>query len=368
MELAEEAVDAVALDALQRAERLAGLRHFRFHQLVTLIELQRASRPIGTLGDPAEEYIRFRASRSLSFGASDMSNVDFGAEGDRIDIRVNFFGLYGPASPLPPSFTERIIEEDRTPAAVEDLLDLFNHRLISLLHVIWRKYRYYLRYESGGSDALSKRFLALCGFPVEDRERIGRISRSALLPHVGLMSLYSSSADVVAATLSNFFKVPCRIEEFVDRRVVMDEGALFRLGAGNNMLGEDAILGGELADDLGKFRVCLGRAPYDVIAPFMPDGARHQQLGELLSMVNREPLDWDVQFDFEPDTVPMARLGEARLGWSSWLGSHDAEHLENMIRVAPLGGSVLLEDGDAELHAMPAYGRPASSDGARVAS
>ncbi|MBB3457479.1 type VI secretion system protein ImpH [Rhizobium sp. BK313] len=327
-----------------RADRLAGLRHFRFHQLITLIEMQRqGSRPVGALGDPAEEYIRFRATRSLSFGPSDLSAVDYSDDGERLDIRVNFFGLYGPASPLPPSFTERIIEEDRAQASVEDLLDLFNHRLISLLHVIWRKYRYYLRYETGGSDALSKRFLALCGFPIEDRDRIGQISRSALLPHVGLLSLYSSSADVVSATLSNFFKIPCRIEEFIDRHVVMDRDAQFQLGVANNQLGEDTIIGSEIDDDLGKFRVCLGRSPFSAIAPFLPGGSRHRQLSELLSMVNREPLDWDMQFEFEPETVPMGCLGEMKLGWSGWLYAHDADHLESTVRLA-----VLEADRDAD--------------------
>lgn len=317
-----------------RVDQLAGLRHFRFHQLVTLIEMQRQG--TRAVGGPAREYIRFRATRSLSFGPSDLSAVDYSDDGEHLDIRVNFFGLYGPASPLPSYFTERIIEEDRAQSSVEDLLDLFNHRLISLLHVIWRKYRYYLRYEAGGLDALSKRFLALCGFPIEDRDRLGQISRSALLPHVGLLSLYSSSADVVSATLSNFFKMPCRIEEFVDRHVVVDKSMQFQLGLANNLLGEDTIIGSEIDDDLGKFRVCLGRSPFSAIAPFLPGGSRQRQLSELLSMINREPLDWDIQFEFEPKTVPMGCLGEMKLGWTGWLYAHDADHLESTMRLAVL--------------------------------
>ncbi|MGX5851222.1 type VI secretion system baseplate subunit TssG [Mesorhizobium sp. PL10] len=311
---------------------LAGLQFIHFHQLVTLIEMRHAaSRRVGSLGDPRDEHVRFRSTRSLSFGASDISEISQRETPDRVDIRVSFFGLYGPASPLPPHYTERIIEEGVAPSAVEDLLDLFNHRLISLLHVVWRKYRYFLRYEAGGTDALSKRFLALCGFPIEDRGRIGQISYSALLPHVGLMSLYSSSADVVAATISNFFDIPCRVEEFVPRRVAIEEKSRFQLGMMNSTLGEDGVLGFELDDDLGKFRICLGKADYARLEPFLPGSDRHAQMAELLLMVNREPLEWDILFAFEPETMPMARLGECRLGWSSWMHADDVDRLESTI-------------------------------------
>jgi type VI secretion system protein ImpH len=80
-----------------------------------------------------DEPIQFRATRSFSFGASDVSEISYDEARDKFDIRVNFLGLYGPASPLPPNVTERIIESDENPSSLEDLLDLFNHRLTILL-------------------------------------------------------------------------------------------------------------------------------------------------------------------------------------------------------------------------------------------
>jgi|GEM_PF-20955 len=318
---------------------LAKLRNIRFHQLVTLVETLYGDRPrVGDRSDPANEAIRFRATRSLSFGPADMSEVTFDPDTEQFEVRVNFFGLYGPASPLPPYYTERIIEDDQTPSAVEDLLDLFNHRAVSLLHVIWRKYRYYLRYETGGSDPLSKRVLALCGFPIEDRDRIADIARSALLPHVALLSLYSSSAEVVASTLSNFFRAPFRVEEFISRTVIADEHARLQLGVANTVLGEDAVLGWEIEDDLGKFRICLGHAAFEALTPFLPGGHRHRELVELLTMITREPLEWDIQFEFDAKTVPVARLGESQLGWATWLSAPDPNAMESTVRIAAIEG------------------------------
>lgn len=333
--LTEEERGAAHAPAPSFALAADGLQNFGFHQLVSLMELRRAgSPPVGTLGNPEDEFIRFRASRSLSFGPGDISGIRWLERGDLLEVRVNFLGLYGPASPLPSSFTERIIEQDQTPAAVEDLMDLFNHRLISLFHSIWRKSRFFLRYQPGGGDPISKRFLALCGFPIEERTQIGHISRAALLPHVGLMSLYSSSADTVSATISNFFGIPCTIEEFVSRQVDIDAGSVSMLGGQQSCLGEDIVLGSRVQDDLGKFRIRLGAAPYLVIAPFLPDGERHEALSEILSMVNREPLDWDIEFVFEPDTVPVARLGQTQLGWSSWLAATAPGDMDCTVRIA----------------------------------
>lgn len=310
----------------------AAFHEFRFHQLVALMELRRHDRPaIGHIGDPALEYLRFRAARSLSFGPSDIRSATQDADSDRLELRVNFFGLYGPSSPLPPAFTEAIIEADLSPDPVEDFLDLFNHRLISLLHVIWRKNRYYLRYQPGGSDALSQRFLALCGFPIEDRQAMGSISRAALLPHMGLISLFSNSADVVGATLSNFFAIPCRIEEFIARTVEIPEPSQLCLGIANNQLSEDAILGVELSDSLGKFRIHIGQADFDHLARFLPHGAEHRRFCDLLTMVTREPLDLDLMFDFVPETVPAAQLGDCRLGWSSWLSASALADIEHAV-------------------------------------
>ncbi|MDL2408864.1 type VI secretion system baseplate subunit TssG [Rhizobium calliandrae] len=312
--------------------QLSQFARFQFHQLVALMELRRGDAlPVGKLGDPSHEYLRFRGARSLSFGPSDVSAVAYDPTADLLDIRVNFFGLYGPASPLPATFTERIIEADTVPSPVEDFLDLFNHRLISLLHVIWRKYRYYLRYETGATDPLSKRFLALCGFPIEDRDRIGEISRSALLPHLRLISLFSNSSEVVGATLSNFFAIPCRIEEFIPRKVRIGQESRLTLGQANSTLAEDAILGFELDDDFGKFRICIGQASFATLQRFLPCGAKHQEFCELLVMATREPLEWELQFSFEPETILMAQLGECRLGWTSWLYADDPERLEDTI-------------------------------------
>ncbi|GGB45939.1 type VI secretion protein [Roseibium aquae] len=340
------------LEDVDRAASMALSHHLaqsQFFQMVHLIGLIHADlSQMGPGHDPAGEPVRFRATRSLSFGRSDVSQVVYDAGANRFEIRVNFMGLYGPASPMPPYLTERIIERDEAPSSLEDLLDIFNHRLITLLYRIWERSRHHIRYRADGLDPTSKCFLALCGFPIEDRARIGSVSRSALLPYAGLMSLYSNSAAAVSSMLSGFFGILCEILEYAPRKVLLDADSRIALGVSNTRLGRDMILGESVEDDLGKFTVRLGPDRFETVAPFFPGGRRHHEIGELLAMVVSDPLDWDVEYKIERDTISPAVLGGARLGVSCWMGSEQGDYLETPIRLAPFhsaGADAGLEQG-----------------------
>jgi len=290
-----------------------------FHQLVAALEAQNPQAPrVGAGSRPADEAIRFRASRSRSFEPAEIAEVKTPGDEERTELRVNFLGLYGPASPLPPEFTDRILESPLTLSAAEDFLDLFNHRLISLDYLVWRKKRHDLRYEPGACDPISKRVLALGGFPMEGPPPAA-LAPQHWLALAGVVALRSASAEVLATILSEAFDIPCRIEEFVRREVVMDEESQLRLGWSNNILGEDSVLGSRIEDDLGKFRICFGPASPDALETLMPGGEKHLAMVELATM-GAGALDWDISFEFDAETLAETGLGLTRLGRSSRLG------------------------------------------------
>lgn len=314
-------------------ERLEGTQFFQALYLIGL--LHPSLLKMGPGHDPDDEIVRFRASRSLSFGARDVSSIDYDPQSDRYDVRVNFFGLYGPASPLPPYVTERIIERDEHPSALEDLLDLYNHRLITILFEIWRKSRHFVRYEGHGLDATSQCLLALCGFPVDERDSLGCVDRADILPHIGLMSHYANSPDAISSMLTSFFEVPFEIIEFVTRTVDIPPDSRMELGIGNSHLGGDMVLGEEVEDDLGKFRLKIGPAPYETLETFLPYGDHHETLVDLLSMIVRDPIDWDLEFEYEADSMRPGQLGVSRLGNNIWVSDVEGAPLENNVHLAP---------------------------------
>lgn len=62
-------------------------------------------------------------------------------------------GLHGTDSPLPTYYLEQVAYEHAQGIGVRPaFFDFFNHYLLSLLHRIWRKYRYYIRFQPGATD------------------------------------------------------------------------------------------------------------------------------------------------------------------------------------------------------------------------
>ncbi len=323
---AENRRDAAALSDAE----IEALSHFAFQQLVSIVDRADPGAGVGAAGDPERERLRFRSVRSLGFPAQDIAALNrLPGREDALELRVAFLGLYGPSSPLPPSYTEEIIQRNVDEGAAEDFLDFFNHRLIGFVHVLWRKYRYYLRYRRGGRDPLSSRVAALFGLPPAGR-------RSELLPHVpsllaqtGLLSLYSRSGSILAGLVADYFKVPARIEEFVARKVDIPADQRSRLGVDRTRLGEDLVLSERVDDVTGKFRLHVGPVDFARLTGFLPDAPDHRMLSDLIRLVLREPLEWEMNLSMHPGEAPAWKLGEQRLGWTTWIApdAAKAQHL-----------------------------------------
>ncbi|WP_152535904.1 type VI secretion system baseplate subunit TssG, partial [Bradyrhizobium sp. Ai1a-2] len=197
--------------------------------------------PIGSTEDPAREAVRFRAAPMLGFPAEEIAEVrQVKAAGRRLEVYVNFLGLHGPSSPLPPFYTERVIHVDGT-GALDDFFDFFNHRLISLLLRIWRHYRHHLRFKEGATDAISVLVGVLFGLMPGENAADKQEWRARLLPHAGQLALSSRSAPLVAGVISNHLDIPARVEEFIWREIEIPPEAQWRLGSPGVQLGFDTL-------------------------------------------------------------------------------------------------------------------------------
>ncbi|MBV8472317.1 MAG: type VI secretion system baseplate subunit TssG [Hyphomicrobiales bacterium] len=296
-----------------------------FFQLAELAQrLYPTAVKIGSTRAPAREAVRFKGNPSFAFPAAEIASVEPSEElEDGLDVRLNLFGLYGPSSPLPTSFTERIIHSENA-NALGDFLDLFNHRLASLLYLVWRQYQHHLRFEHGGVDAISQAVAALFGLPPLVGEEAADDRRIRLLPYVGLLAMESRSASSLARVVSHVFSIPCEIEEFIPRWISIPDEARFALGGEGMELGVATILGEAMPDVTGQFRIWCGPMSFERYRDFLPNRPDSEELSRLIDFVVREPLARDVAFRIEAGTTPEWALGEGELGWTTWAApSHD---------------------------------------------
>ncbi|WP_377828195.1 type VI secretion system baseplate subunit TssG [Bradyrhizobium lupini] len=313
----ENRIDHPVLSARDEWDELSACGFF---SLAALLELRFSDAPpIGSTENPAREAVRFRAAPTLGFPAEEIAGVRrVKAVGESVEVTVNFLGLHGPSSPLPAFYTERVMDADGM-GSLGDFFDLFNHRLISLLLLIWRYYRHHLRFEEGATDPISVLIGALFGFMPAENTAKEREWRARLLPHAGVLALCSRSAKLLADAISSHLNISARVEEFIWREIDIPPEAQWRLGRRGLELGVDTLAGETMPDVVGKFRVCLGPVNQQMFRSLLPSCETHAILCRLISVILREPLAWDLQLELAAGQTPEWTLGEAELGWSTWI-------------------------------------------------
>jgi len=317
---------APALSELSR-----GIREYSLFQGVLLVlERLRIEHP-GLDDARLYQLIEFQANPSLGFPGSDIEKVEYFKENGKVRarLRVNLISLFGAGSPLPAFYGEQALGDDIDGNPTRDFLDLFNDRLQRLLLPIWQKYRYYSRFTSGAHDPFSSQLFSLIGLGGDAIREQPELNWKRLLPYLGLLSLRVQSAAVIESVLRYYIAhASMHIEPCIERQVSIHEDQRNRLGLANSVLGESLVLGNEVRDRGGKFRVHLQQLSWERFHEFLPSGTGYASLCALVRFALRDPLDFDIRLQLRPDAVREPRLDAATpclLGWTSWLGCGYAE-------------------------------------------
>ncbi|MHB0851866.1 type VI secretion system baseplate subunit TssG [Stutzerimonas nitrititolerans] len=322
----------VALNPLRR-----GIREYSLFQGVLLV-LDRLRQAHPELDDESlYERLEFEANPSLGFPGSDIDQVQFFEEqGElRARLRVNLIGLFGSSSPLPAFYGEQALGDGEDGNPTRAFLDLFNNRLQRLMLPIWQKYRYRARFTSGARDPFSSQLFALIGLRGETIRGASELNWKRLLPYLGLLSLRAHSAALIESVLRYYFKhAELHIEQCLERRVEILQEQRNQLGMANSELGESLVLGEQVRDRGGKFRIHILQLGWDRFHEFLPIGNGYQPLCALVRFTLRDPLDYDLRLQLRADDIRELRIGSdntCRLGWTSWLGCERADGLVTLV-------------------------------------
>jgi type VI secretion system protein ImpH len=319
---------------------------FDFFQAVWVLHRMFPHRKaVGTSGPPASEAVRFNAFLSLSFPPSSIRQIAASKREDRpSEMTVAFIGLTGPQGVLPRHYTELLMERVAAKDyALRDFLNLFNHRITSFFYRAWEKHRCLVGFERGLSgatpDRLSKYFWSLMGLGTGGiREQLSGVDR-VLLRYVGAIAQKPKSANALQQVLSDYFKVPVSIQQFLGRWLVLEEEDWTRLGArgSNNQLGQTTVLGTKAWDQQAKFKVHVGPMSYSEFSNLLPSGHAYPVLVNLVKFFAGPDLDFDVNLICNREQVPVCRLRESesytpRLGWTTWLKTKETvQHADQVL-------------------------------------
>jgi type VI secretion system protein ImpH len=301
---------------------------FSFYQAVRLM-LREAGiqEPMGSFVNPADEPVRFAAHASLRFPVAEIESLEV-EKYTQPRMTVNFFGLQGHSGVLPIRFTEmmleRAFERDYT---FRDFLDIFNHRLISLLYRAWEKYRFPVPYERGGADAFTGYMLDLIGLGTRGLQNRQAVPDQVLVCYEGLLAQFPRSAAAFKAMLTHYFEVPVEVEPFAGTWRPLEPGSRTRFGDGftrSEQLGVGIVLGDEVWDQQSVVRVRLGPMTLEQYKSFLPDGSAYAPFKAVSKFFCGDDLDVEVQLVLKREEVPRFALDAdpsppPRLGWFSWM-------------------------------------------------
>ncbi len=326
-------------------ERLTDARRAGFHSLMLLLErLQRERAPVGTGAAPGEEGVRFRHDPSLAFSPSDVAEIerhllpsdpeDAASPSREIyEITTTFLGLTGTVSPLPSYFSEELLQ-DEAESRQRDFLDIFHHRVISLLYRAKAKYDLGGGRLSDGSDAWSRRLLALVGYDGAIPGGAGggfpswRILRLSPLLSDGKLTgagLEKALADVLGSDLGS---AGVFVEQFVGSWVDVEPSQVTRLGRNASRLGSELLLGRRIFDRSSKFRIVIGPLSRDGYARFAEGGEPLRRVAQGVSTLIGDALEYEIVLWLSREAAPSLELsssGRTRLGKNSWLGGQSRE-------------------------------------------
>lgn len=303
---------------------------FDFFQLIRRVEALAAaahgSPGLGRSATPREDPVRFGQEASLAFAARTISSVRTRAGLTRVS--VNFMGLLGPQGPMPLHFTDyvRLRELHHQDPTWGRFLDVFHHRMVSLLYRAWVMNRpIAARDATAAGRPEQDRFATYVGslFGLGMGSLVGRdaVPDDGKRKFAARLANQTRSAEGLRSILRDWFGVPVRIEEFVGRWSDLPGQYRTRLGQrGAAELGRTSIAGSRVWECQSTVRLVLGPMGRERYERLLPGGEGYERLRAWIRMFGGDELGWEAVLVLRRDEAPEPRLGGGvRLGYSLWL-------------------------------------------------
>ena len=326
----QEAASAARHESRQELLRqLADEPHkFGFFQAVRLLENAHPGLPrVGTSLRLRDDPIRFAQAPSLSFAPAALARFT-PAQGDTPPtLHQRFFGLFGANGPLPLHLTEYARERARrmpSDRALVRFLDMFHHRLLSLLYRAWAEAQPAVSLDRPDNDPFSRWVGSVAGYGQTTLSGRDSVPDGAQAGGGGHPRTHGSRRRRPRAHPQRFLpRARAGAPVASPHWMRLPEEARSRLGSRDApvALGQSAVIGAKVWDCQTRFRVEIGPVTLAQYERFLPGGESLRRLHDwVLSYVGHE-LSCEMHLVLKKAEVPAVTLGRTGAwGWTSWLG------------------------------------------------
>ena len=315
--------------SLNAPEALAeNARAWEFFAAVRAMQAARGTRPpVGRSTRVDQDFLRFKQEPSLSF--EPMELLAFGeAQAAGVpawQIRQIFFGFFGPNGPLPNHVTEDAISDlmgaDKS-RLMPDFLDIFQHRLTSLLYRAWESGQLAASRDVGDADPWKRRLASFYGEAtpgMEARESLSDDAKRFMSGHLGARRGSIAELESVTCIVTG---VPAKVEQFVGEWLDIPEADQSRMGSAR--LGVDTTIGARAFSGQSRIAIRTERLNFEQYQRLLPDGEAFEALRDAVRHVIGLGMAWELRPILKVADIPKCSLdGNRRLGWDTWVAPEE---------------------------------------------
>ena len=301
---------------------------YDFFRAVRQIECAHPEGPrVGESLHPAEDPVRFGQNPSLAFAPSTLAGQEPAAAGLRpARLLINFMGLFGPNGALPLHLTEhaRDRQHNARDVALARFLDVFHHRMISLLYRAWADAQKAVDFDRPRRARFATYLASFFGLGLETLRDRDEAPDWTKIFFAGRLASHPRNPEGLAAILAGDLGLPVRVLTFVGQWMRLPEDSRCRLGASraSGVLGQTAIVGERFWAGQLKFRLRFGPLGWRDYQRLLPCGPVWARVRAWVRNYTGLEFCWEAQLVLRAAEVPPIRLGGGSLlGWSAWLQS-----------------------------------------------
>ncbi len=259
---------------------------------------------------------------------------------ESVQLTAGFFGLLGHQGTLPTHYTEKIAEREiyERDRSSRRFLEIFSNRATALMYGAWKKYRLDVHYEQGRKQTFMPLVHSLAGISpaiVNDAGKSQLLKDEVMARYAGLLRQRPVSAAHLQRTLSDYFAMPVRVQQFVGAWYVVPDSQRTRLGGSQARLGQTALCGARIWQRNLRARLWFGplnRTQYDSL---LPQGAAQHELRQWLGMLTGHTIEYEICPILHQEAVQGSTLAASRpvrLGLDSFMTTRPATQHRTDIR------------------------------------
>ena len=199
-------------------------------------------------------------------------------------------------------------------------VDMLQHRMIALFYRAWADFSPAVQAERRGGGLVRSMLEAMAGIALPGTGNRTNPGFDALkLRQAAALAMQVEGPERLTLFIAEAFGVDARLEEFVGSWIDIPSELQTRLGGPHSALGAGAAVGARTFSRQSRVELRIGPLDLSDYLSFMPGEPRLEELKRAVRELVGGSLDVDFRIVLSRLAVPEPRLGQTRLGQTTWL-------------------------------------------------